>query len=92
LIEPVSQGKPVLFGPFVENNQHNANELIKSGLGIQVNNADEIELSAKNWLSDQIERAKLAGKAKGFILHHQGASHRMASLIETQLIELNITD
>jgi len=92
LIEPVSQGKPVLFGPFVENNQHNANELIKSGLGIQVNNADEIEVSAKSWLSDKIERAKLAGKAKGFILHHQGASHRMANLIEAQLIQLNITN
>ena len=85
LIEPVSQGKPVLFGPFVENNQHNADELIKSELGIQVNNADEMEASAKRWLSNKIELAKLEGKAKGFILHHQGASRRMASLIETQL-------
>jgi len=85
LIEPVSQGKPVLFGPFVENNQHNADELIKSELGIRVNNADEMEESAKSWLSNKIELAKLEGKAKGFILHHQGASRRMASLIETQL-------
>ena len=85
LIEPVAQGKPVLFGPFVENNQHNADELIKSELGIQVNNADEMEASAKRWLSNKIELAKLEGKAKGFILHHQGASRRMASLIETQL-------
>ena len=85
LIEPVSQGKPVLFGPFVENNQHNADELIKSELGIRVNNADEMEKSAKSWLSNKIELAKLEGKAKGFILHHQGASRRMASLIETQL-------
>jgi len=92
LIEPISQGKPVLFGPFVENNQHNADELIKSGLGIKVNNADEIEESVRSWLSNQIERAKLEGKAKGFILHHQGASHRMANFIETQLVELNITD
>jgi 3-deoxy-D-manno-octulosonic-acid transferase len=85
LIEPVSQGKPVLFGPFVENNQHNADELIKSELGIRVNNADEIEESVKNWLSDNIECAKLEGKAKGFILHHQGASRRMADLIGDQL-------
>lgn len=92
LIEPISQGKPVLFGPFVENNQHNADELIKSGLGIKVNNADEIEESVRSWLSNQIERAKLEGKAKGFILHHQGASHRMANFIETQLVGLNITD
>jgi len=92
LIEPISQGKPVLFGPFVENNQHNADELIKSGLGIKVNNADEIEETVRSWLSNQIERAKLEGKAKGFILHHQGASHRMADFIETQLVKLNITD
>ncbi|MCL0045676.1 3-deoxy-D-manno-octulosonic acid transferase [Nitrospinaceae bacterium] len=88
LIEPVAQGKPVLFGPFVENNQHNADELIKSGLGIRINNANEMEESVKNWLSNKIELAKLEGKAKGFILHHQGASRRMANFIETQLVEL----
>ena len=92
LIEPVSQGKPVLFGPFVENNQHNADELIKSGLGIRVSNADEMEESARSWLLNKTERAKLEGKARGFILHHQGASHRMADLIETQLAGLNIID
>ena len=92
LVEPVSQGKPVLFGPFVENNQHNAEELIKSGIGTQVNNADEMEGSAKKLLSSQTERAKLKGKARGFILHHQGASRRMANLIEAQLIELNTID
>ena len=85
LIEPIAQGKPVLFGPFVENNQHNADELVKSGLGIRVNNAEEIETAVRNWLSDKGELAKLEGKAKGFILHHQGASQRMVSLIETQL-------
>ena len=85
LIEPVAQGKPVLFGPFVENNRHNADELIKSGLGVQVSNADEMEAAVRRWLSDEIERAKLEGKAKGFILHHQGASRRMADLIDGQL-------
>ena len=74
-----------MFGPFVENNQHNADELVKSGLGIRVNDADEMEESARNWLSNKIERVKLEGKAKGFILHHQGASRRMADLIEAQL-------
>ena len=29
--------------------------------------------------------AKLEGKAKGFTLHHQGASRRMADLIDDQL-------
>ena len=85
LIEPVAQGKPVLFGPFVENNRHNADELIKNGLGVQVSNADEMEEVARRWLSDEIERRKLEGKAKGFILHNQGASRRMADLIDNQL-------
>jgi len=85
LIEPVAQGKPVLFGPFVENHQHNAIELIKSGLGVQVSSAEEMEEAVRRWLLDKIERAKLEGKAKGFILHHQGASRRMADLIDDQL-------
>ena len=85
LIEPVAQGKPVLFGPFVENNRHNADELIKNGLGVQVSNADEMEAAVRRWLSDEIELAKLEGKAKGFTLHHQGASRRMADIIDAQL-------
>ena len=85
LIEPVAQGKPVLFGPFVENNRHNAIELIKSGLGVQVSSADEMEEAVRRWLLDKIERAKLEGRAKGFILHNQGASRRMAALIDAQL-------
>ena len=92
LIEPISQGKPVCFGPFVENNQHNADELIKSGLGICVNNDDEMEEYVKNSLLNKTERAKQEGKARGFILHHQGASHRMYDLISNQLIGLNFTE
>ena len=74
-----------MFGPFVENNKHNADELIKSGLGIQVNNADEIEVSVKSWLSSEGEHVKLEEKAKNFVSYHQGASQRMANLIESQL-------
>jgi len=85
LIEPIAQGKPVLFGPFVENNRYTADELIKTGLGMQVSSEDEMEEAVRHWLLDEIERAKLEGKAKGFILHHQGASRRMADLIEDQL-------
>ena len=85
LIEPISQGKPVLFGPFVENNQHNADELIKSGLGNRVNNMEDIEESVRIWLSNKTELAKLEAKAKGFMLYHQGASSRMTNLIESQL-------
>ena len=85
LIEPVPQGKPVLFGPFVENHRHNAIELIKRGLGVQVSSAEEMEEAVRRWLLDKIERAKLEGKAKGFILHHQGASRRMADIIDAQL-------
>ena len=44
-----------------------------------------MEDAVRRLLSDKIERAKLEGKAKGFILHHQGASQRMADLIGDQL-------
>ena len=85
LIEPVAQGKPVLFGPYVENNRHTANELIESGLGTQVSNAENMEEAVDELLSNASERAMLEGKARGFILHHQGASRRMADIIDEQL-------
>jgi 3-deoxy-D-manno-octulosonic-acid transferase len=85
LIEPVAQGKPVLFGPYVENNRRTADELIENRLGIQVSNADNMEETVDQLLANGTERSLVEGKAREFILHHQGASRRMAELLDERI-------
>ena len=85
LIEPVAQGKPVLFGPYVENNRHTADELIENGLGTQVSNADNMEEAVDQLLANRTGRSLREGKAREFILHHQGASRRMAKLVDERV-------
>ena len=85
LIEPVAQGKPVLFGPYVENNRYTADELIENGLGTQVGDADNMEETVDQLLSNRAERSLLEGKAREFIHHHQGASRRMAELVDERI-------
>jgi 3-deoxy-D-manno-octulosonic-acid transferase len=85
LIEPVAQGKPVLFGPYVENSRHTADELIENGLGTQVSNADNMEEAVDQLLANRTGRSLREGKAREFILHHQGASRRMAKLVDERV-------
>ena len=85
LTEPVAQGKPVLFGPYVENNRYTADELIKNGLGCQVSNADNMAETVDQLLANKTERSLLESKARGFILRRQGASRRMAELVDERI-------
>jgi len=85
LIEPVAQGKPVLFGPYVENNRYTADELIENGLGTQVSNADNMEETIDQLLANGTKRSLLESKAREFILHHQGASRCMAELVDERI-------
>jgi 3-deoxy-D-manno-octulosonic-acid transferase len=69
----------------VENNRHTADELIENRLGTQVSNADNMEEAVDQLLANGTERGLLEGKAREFIIRHQGASRRMAELVDERI-------
>ena len=69
----------------MENNRRAADELIEKRLGTQVSNADNMEETVDQLLSNGTERSLLEGKAREFIHHHQGASRRMAELVDERI-------
>ncbi len=61
IMEPAAWGKPVIFGPFVDNFQEAADLLIQQGGGRMVRNSDDLYLELKRILVNQNLR-KGAGK------------------------------
>ena len=85
LIEPLSYGVAVLHGPHIENIGHVADEAHTNGLAFTVNNSEEIVKTVHSFLEHKERRIELAGKAKKLIEGHQGASEKMAGIIQNVL-------
>jgi 3-deoxy-D-manno-octulosonic-acid transferase len=81
LMEPVAQGKAVIYGPHIENFRQVAEDLRKQDLAYPINNAEEMETVIASLLEDTSKQTALAGKATAWIQDHRGASHRMADII-----------
>jgi len=80
-LEPASLGKPVIFGPFMNNAKEAADVLLKSGGATQVNNFSDII----DYLDDalqSIETLSARGeKCKAAVLSMTGASERTVSYL-----------
>lgn len=85
LTEPVAQGKSVLHGPYVDNEQHNADDLRTAGLAFEVKTAQEMEAALNKLLSDPARLAQIADKTRIWLNARQGASQKLAALILEKL-------
>jgi 3-deoxy-D-manno-octulosonic-acid transferase len=80
-VEPVFAGKPVLFGPHMENFRAVVARLVESGAAIQVANEQVLEAAIAGLLGEPGERAKLANRALEIVAAHDGAAERTARLV-----------
>jgi len=85
LIEPLSHGVAVLHGPHIENIGHVADEAHTNGLAFTVHNAEEIVKTVHSLLEYKERWIELAGRAKKLVEDQQGASEKMADLIQDVL-------
>jgi 3-deoxy-D-manno-octulosonic-acid transferase len=85
VLEPARLGKPTLFGPFMGNFRAIAEDLKRSGGGIEVRNGDELTASIAELLRDPAKR-KLAGdKAYEVAAEDVGVLRRSMALAERYL-------
>ena len=79
--ESVLAGKPVLFGPHMENFSALANALVAHGGAVQVSSATELRRAMAHLLANPDEREKTAANARRTLEPHRGATARSARLI-----------
>jgi 3-deoxy-D-manno-octulosonic-acid transferase len=81
LLEPAICGKPVLYGPSMEDFSDVRNLIQRSGGGVTVQSAAMLASAAMNWLANP-HQARAAGQAaRQAILPHRGAARKHADVI-----------
>ena len=81
ILEPLVYGKPVVFGPYMQNFSEIAESLMESKAGIMVRNGEELLLQAKRLLGNKAEAQALGQKGFQVIKQHQGATDKNMKII-----------
>jgi 3-deoxy-D-manno-octulosonic-acid transferase len=79
--EAILAGKPVLFGPHMENFRALAEALVAQGGAMQVNSPTELRQAMAHLLANPDERKKMVANARQTLETHRGATVRTAKLI-----------
>jgi len=80
-LEAAAAGRPVLFGPHMEDFLAEASRLVESGSGMVVRDADSLAQAAQALLSDEQEARQRGRGAEAVFLSHKGAAKRTADLV-----------
>jgi 3-deoxy-D-manno-octulosonic-acid transferase len=80
-VEPIMAGKPVVFGPHMENFATLAKALVRKNGAIQVRDVDSLEMTIAGLLRDNDARQRLLQNAHDVLSEHHGATARAAVLI-----------
>ncbi len=81
LLEPARWGKPVLFGPHMENFRDAAQILLQSKAAIQVRNAKELAQEMLRLLQNEGQRRALGEAARSVVERESGATERILERI-----------
>src|SRR5437588_10988695 len=80
-VEPILAGKPVVFGPHMENFAMLAKTLVSNNGAVQVSDSEALERAVAELLRDGDARKCLVQNAHSALGEHQGATSRAAGLI-----------
>lgn len=80
-VEPILAGKPVLFGPHMENFSTLARALVAHGGAIQVDGPEKLQAEIGRLLHDGAAAGALVQNARAVIATHTGATARTAAIV-----------
>jgi 3-deoxy-D-manno-octulosonic-acid transferase len=89
-IEPASLGKPVLFGPNMENFPSVVDAFLRAQAAIQVQNEQDLEQKLRELLRDPKLRETLGAKALRVVQENKGSIDRTLDMIVEHLKEEDI--
>lgn len=81
ILEPAVFGKPIVFGPHMQNFAEIAQTFVDNGASIQVRSGRELETVLLELLSDPVRRASLGAAARALVEANRGARGKSLSVI-----------
>lgn len=85
ILEPAVFGKPIVFGPHMQNFKEIGQSFVLSGAACQVRSERELEETLFNLLGDPARRAGLGAAARALVEANRGAKDRSMRVIEELL-------
>ena len=80
-VEPILAGKPVLFGPHMENFSALAQALVANEGAIQIRDPNSLQEKIAWLLRDRAAALRLVANAQSILARHSGATRRTATLV-----------
>ncbi len=81
ILEPAVFGKPIVFGPYMQNFAEIARTFLDNGAAIQVRNGRELETVLLELLGDPVRRARLGAAARALVEANRGARAKTLAAI-----------
>src|SRR6185503_5656271 len=81
ILEPAVFGKPIVFGPHMQNFKEIADAFVANDAAVQVHNARELEEALLALLTDPVRRARLGAAARALVESNRGAKEKSLAVI-----------
>jgi 3-deoxy-D-manno-octulosonic-acid transferase len=81
ILEPAMYGKPIVFGPHMQNFQEIADAFITNGAAMQVQSERELDEALLTLVTDPVLRARLGAAARALVEANRGAKTKTLDVI-----------
>jgi 3-deoxy-D-manno-octulosonic-acid transferase len=85
VLEPAVFGKPIIFGPHMENFLEIAEAFVSNGAGVQLKDDNELDEAFASLMSDPVRRARLGAAARALVEANRGANEKSVTVLATLL-------
>ncbi len=81
ILEPAVFGKPIVFGPHMENFAEIADAFVTNGAGVQLATEQQLDEALQSLLSDPVRRARLGAAARALVEANRGAKEKSVTVL-----------
>ncbi len=85
ILEPALYGKPIVFGPYMQNFGEIAETFLANGAAVQVGSEGELEEAMVSLMGDPVRRARVGAAARALVESNRGAKDRTLAVIRDLL-------
>ena len=81
VLEPAVFGKPIVFGPHMQNFAEIAEAFVSNGAGVQVAGDPQLDEALISLISDPVRRARLGAAARALVEANRGANEKSVTVL-----------
>jgi len=81
ILEPAMFGKPIVFGPHMQNFKEIADAFVTNGAAVQIQSERELEEALLTLVTDPVRRARLGAAARALVEANRGAKNKTLAVI-----------